>query len=301
MACVCVGGGGGCSVASTTVQQYLTAFGYVYNPSDPLASAYPVIIAKHNPSPGTTNGKAWAQLAEACLRARNLLYCKSVPFDCGGASGNPLGSFQLAGQLGSTGISAGNLAATAAGFAGTTLSAVTFGAGAALTGIIDYFEAHAAAEARQANALCGLCPQFSQAMQQIDALVKNGSISQSQGIQAMQTLALQFKGQDAALTKACNAFCGYNAIVDCMADESSYLYAIDAPPPAVPSLGAPSEGEALPVVSGIVGAPNAPSPPSVSGNISFIGPPSSIGGISVPAWFWIALAAVVLFSFAEGT
>ena len=239
--CVCIGGGGGCNPYSsgTSTQEFLSAFGYTYNPNDPLDLQYNDIATQYQP-PALFNTKFSAGFlnhAKACMRSRSLLFCKATPGDCGGTQSvvgklPSLSSTQVAGQIAGLGIQGGSTIASVLGAGGALLSGVTLGATAALSVILQVFQAHAAAVTAQANSLCTLCPQATTAMQQIDAAVKAGSATPAQGIAAIQTIAKQFKQAILALTKSCNAFCAYDAIMQMQAAISPYIYGVNMQAPA---------------------------------------------------------------------
>lgn len=238
MSNLCTGGG---SDANASAQEFVTGFGYTWNDADPLASQYASVIAKNNPVAGTGFSNGWAALAEACMRTRAVLFCNSQPGDCAapgesqanGAAGT-LADIQLGGESATLGISAAALGAQIAGDTALvgTLGAVTAGVGLVLAPIITIFANHAAAEARQSNALCKLCPEVTSAISQIDAAVLTGKASVSQGLAALGSIQQQFKQATLTLTKRCNAFCGYNAVIQCLYDISSAFYQNALNPPA---------------------------------------------------------------------
>lgn len=337
MACVCIGGGGGCSVSSTTTEQYLSAFGYAYDPNNPQLPAIEQVLSASVPS-GQGNVTAWKALARACLIARTLLYCKSTPGDCNTTptgTKNALAGLQTAGQVSSLGISTGSSIATILGVGSTAaIGAATLGAGLALTVVLDVLEHHAAAEQTQATVLCNLCPQFSAGIQAVDAAVFSGQITAQQGEAYLQQLAQQFKSAVAPYTKTCNAFCGYGAIMSAMATYSSQLYqtGIRSALPGVTGLRALSAAPApiytaSPVLVGSVpyqspgnmlGQPplfsQNPLSPSAPGSFYGYEAPGSYesyGGTapglaqqnllsSIPIWAWIVIAFLAILAFTGG-
>lgn len=293
MACICVGGGGGCK-PNGTVQDYLSGFGFSYDPNDPLAATYRMIISQDH-VPG--NNPQWEALAEACMRARAMLYCQSSPGDCNVTAASVGSELSTVGQFTSAGIGAGSELAGALGLAsGAALGAATLGAGVVASAIIDIFQNHAAAEARQANALCQLCPQFTASMRQVDSAVANRVISPTEGAQLIAQLAQNFSSEDASLAKSCNAFCGYNAIAKCLADISPYYYqqnppiqpiAQAAPPALAASAPAPPPVQAAPVQQA-----QAPRSSSVVTANSIGTSPQSFFSL-MPTWVWIILGVLV--------
>jgi hypothetical protein len=302
--CVCVGGGGGCSVANTTVEEYLAAFGYTYNPSDPLADTYQTIMAaivtKDSPS---GNVAAWKALCEACLRARGLLYCSNTPGDCGTthqatnqAALSNLQTLGVTGQIAGTGIKIGSEVASLAGAGGALLSGVTFGASALLQGILAIFQNHAAAEQKQATALCQLCPQVTAAIIATDAAIYAGSDSQSAGIANVQTVAAQFRAAVAPLTHGEDAFAGYAAICDALAMQSSYLYMIafsgqSTPVQAAEPVATATQTQASAAVTGATAISDANVAIASTGINAAILPASNLLS-SLPSWVWIVFVGM---------
>ena len=242
--CICVGGGGGCT-PNGTVEEYLAGFGYAYNSADPLASTYQLVLAQNAPK-GYTLAKnpQWFALAEACLRARALLYCTKTPGDCGGVYGSTVAS--TAGDNAALASTSLGLAETGASIGesvagvSSALGPITAGVGAIVGTIIQVFQAHAQAEARQANALCSLCPAASRQIAQIDAAVAIGSATESQAVSGLQQLAISFAGAVASLEHGEDAFAGYVAIFNSLVAISPYYYQnLPAEPPisAVSAIG----------------------------------------------------------------
>jgi hypothetical protein len=311
--CVCVGGGGGCSVANTTVEEYLAAFGYTYDPNDPLADTYQsimsAIVTKDNPS---GNVPAWKTLCEACLRARSLLYCSNTPGDCGTthqatnqAALSNLQTLGVVGQLSGEGIQIGSTIANLAGAGGALLSGVTFGASALLQGILTIFQNHAKAEQTQATALCQLAPQVTAAIISTDAAIYAGSDSQNSGITNIQEIATQFRAAVAKLTHGEDAFAGYAAICDALAMETSYLYMIafssqevTAPPNIATAVSAATPAAAAIIEANGLSAGNV-AVASTGINAAIV--PATNLFASLPSWFWLVAAAGIFLAFSGGS
>jgi hypothetical protein len=307
--CVCVGGGGGCSVANTTVEEYLAAFGYAYDSDDPLSDTYQsimsAIVTKDNPS---GNVPAWKALCEACLRARSLLYCSNTPGDCGTthqatnqAALTNLQTLGVAGQLSGQGIQIGSTIANLAGAGGALLSGVTFGASALLQGILTIFENHAKAEQQQASVLCQLCPQVTAAIIATDAAIYAGSDSQNSGITNVQEIAVQFRAAVAKFTHGADAFAGYAAICDALAMETSYLYmiafssqSVTAPPNIATAVAPATQAAAAIVEANGLSAGNAAI--ASTGINAAIVPATSLFS-SLPSWFWLLAVAGIFLAF----
>lgn len=224
---LCIGGG---SVPNGTADQYLAAFGY--SAPYPLSDTTYRQVASDNHPPKTSRGPGgqdnWTELAVACMKARAVLFCNSTPGDITGLQQGS-SELQTLGQIGSIagpGISIGSGIANLAGFGGTLLSGVTLGASAALTAILDVFEAHAQAEQVQEHVLASLCPQATSAIRQIDRAVINGQAAISDAIGALAQLNSTFYAAITRYYNDCNAFCWYRYIVQCISASSQYLYAL---------------------------------------------------------------------------
>jgi hypothetical protein len=260
--CVCIGGGGNCDPlsAGTTTKQFLAAFGFLYDPNDPLSSIYPSIITSNTPQT-LQRGKfatGYAQFAEACLRARTLLYCNKVPGDgtTPTALTGSLAGIRATAGLGITsaglGISVASKLGTISSGLSSALGLATAGAGIAVGVILQIFQNHAAAVQAQANALTTLCPEASVAIQQIDLAVANGQASPTQGMQALQQLQQIFVANTRQLTKDCNAFCAYIGILGAQIDLSPYKWGVNM----VPNFPVSTARAVTPLGAGVLGSQN---------------------------------------------
>lgn len=309
--CVCVGGGGGCKVTNTTVAEYLSAFGYVYNDSDPLNDTYQSIISSVATKNNLGSNTAWKALCEACLRARALLYCSNTPGDCGTtrqavntAALQNLQTLGVAGSLAGQGIKIGSEIASLAGLGGTLLSGITFGASALLQGILQIFQNHAAAEQKQATALCQLCPQVTAAIISTDAAIYAGSDSQSAGIANIQTIATQFRTAVQPLTHGDDAFFGYSAICDALALESNYTYMLafsgqSTPVTAAEPVNPATQTTASATVTSASGVGAQNIPVASTGINAAIVPQTNLLS-SLPSYIWLLLGAAVIIAFMGG-
>jgi hypothetical protein len=234
---ICVGGGeNSASSYSTSALAYVAGFGYTWNSADPLASVYPLIMSQYRPT-GQAAGGAWDALCEACMRTRTMLFCNKVPNDCGSGDVNPLTSVNTAKQLSGLGISGASTGIGIANAFGAGISSVAGsiipGIGIALSAILQIFQNHAAAEAKQANVLCSLNPYASSAIQQIDAAILAGVDSPNAGYSAMVQLGVQYTGGLAAIYKKGNAADGYERIMACQIAASLYRYGLSTLPPSL--------------------------------------------------------------------
>jgi hypothetical protein len=176
--------------------------------------------------------------------------------------------------------------------------------------ILSIFQNHAKAVTAQSNALSTLCPQASAAIKQIDAAVFTGQATPAQAALATQQLATAMAQSVRSLTKDCNAFCAYNAILAAFVQIAPYYYnqGAEIPNPAAlsPSLG---PGAIQNTSQGTAAILNSASGPSglVSGiesTATQIFSPSgsyfSIGSFQVPMWAFLLLGAFILFRFVAG-
>jgi hypothetical protein len=220
--------GGGCVPTATDPAQWLQAFGYQYNASDPLDSVYSDIIATMSPS--TIDNASFDALAEACMRSRAILFCNQNPGDSGSTQAQAVSSSTLEAE---------NSAETAA-----SLIPVP-GVSQVLSLVLSVFTAHAQAEKAQANALSTLTPQITEAIRRADASVYSGASTPDQAIAFLQQTMIQAQQSWASLTKNCNAFCWYNAILQMMVTVSEHYYAIT---PTLASLEQSNEENIAPTI-----------------------------------------------------
>lgn len=277
--------GGGCEPTSTDVKAWVAAFGYVYDANDPLESYYKEVIATY---PESKNGPVWSALAEACMRTRAILFCNSTPGDVGGLkNGSTATNIPGIGAIAFQGAQVGESIATAAGAVLGALGPITAGVGSILGPILQLFQAHAKAVAAQANALNSLTPLATQSIRQCDAAVQNGSATPEQGVTFLHSLAQTISQQDAGLTKSCNAFCGYNAIVNAMADVSVYFY----------QLSAAAQAQSVELTSNITQTPTNITSGTLtpSAALAAVTPAAPSVFSTIPAIVWIIIAIAVIF------
>lgn len=296
----CIGGGSQDAWLTLSAQEILSAFGYPYDQSDPLAATYPQVAAKNNPY---VKGSKWYQpfnnFAEACMRARAVLFCNSSPGDCEGGQviiGADNSTSRLVGTIGNLGIQGAQIGGELAGLTGAalgTLGAVTAGAGFVLSAVISAFQQHAQAVARQATALCELAPEMSGYILQIDGAVQSGEITIAQAQGGIAQLATAFQNAIASLEKNCNAFCMYRALIQCVSDITPFYYQAVAPLASAPS--SPAIATQAPVIVPTV-TPAQQATPAIGQSVNTSPIPSGIlSGSSFPSWLLFAAAAVLLF------
>lgn len=231
--------GGGCVPTSTDPSAWVSAFGYTYNPSDPLASVYGDLIA--NAPNGLTAQLAWKALAEACMRTRAMLFCNQTPGDSGStySSSNNSNLLGVSVQLGQSGAALGE---GVAGVAATSaLGAATAGVGIVFSALLSAIQAHAQAEARQANALSSLGPYVTECIRKADIAVAQGAAPED-AISFLQQSFMAVKNSWAPLLKSCNAFCWYNAILDLIVQVSAQYYQL---PTSLPELQQSNENNVI--------------------------------------------------------
>jgi hypothetical protein len=229
---VCVGGGSNSSFSSNP-QDYVTQFGYVWSSTDPYAVVYPLILAQLRPKSQKAGGP-WDALCEACMRTRAILFCNTKPGDC---QTSVLGtsSLSLVSSTSKLALSGAQLGESIAGVASSALGVATLGIGIILSGVLQIFQAHAAAEARQSSALCGIAGPATNAIQATDAAVASGQASPAQGYATMQQIYTAMVGSLASIYKSGNAADGYDEIMECQVALAGYRYGIVAFPVSVSS------------------------------------------------------------------
>lgn len=254
---ICVGGGEtSASAFSTNAQDYVQGFGFNWNPNDPFASVYPLILSVYRP-PGHLSGGSWDALAEACMRTRTMLFCNKVPYDC------------LSGPV-AAGTGNEKLISAASGI-GVSVASVFVplpGVGQLINGIIGTFAAHAQAEAKQSNTLCAACGSASEGIQSFDNAVASNAADAGSAYQGMNQLSLQFAGFLAQIYKKGNAADGYERIMKCQLLLSSYGYGLTPLPVSIESPSLTIRGATSGEQLGIAPSPinNSPFGPSTSIN-----------------------------------
>lgn len=207
--------GGGCVPTSSNPQEWLSAFGYTFNPDDPLTQVYRDLIAQ---SPASLQSiPAWAALAEACMRSRALLFCNQTPGD----SGSTFIASTNANLLNAT-ASIGNTATGIISGIKSIAKAAPL-VGDAFNILLSAFQAHAQAEQNQANALGKLCPYVTDCIRQADQQVASGA-NPDDAVNFLRQSFMEAKAAWQPLEKTCNAFCWYNAILDLLANVSQHYY-----------------------------------------------------------------------------
>lgn len=243
---VCIGGGSQDAWINLSAEQIVTGFGFGFDSSDPLVTTYQAIAKQYNPyAVGSKWYPGFLAFAEACMRTRAILFCNSEPGDCTGSassvSASDFGTTETLASVDQSGI----VAVVSSGIAkslGAVASAVPIVGQAAqeiLTEITQAFAAHAQAEARQSTALCRLAPELTANIVQIDAGVSSGQYDPISAGTAIAQMANQFQSAIASLTKNCNAFCMYTALIKCLAEATPYYYDAIAPV-AAPTLPQPT-------------------------------------------------------------
>lgn len=211
--------GGGCTPDDVSAQDFVEAFGYTYNPADPLSQTYKDLLATL-PSGLRSSYPGWVAMAEACMRTRALLFCNKTPGDAGTTQQSSANSNLLGQGVG--------VATTVATTVANSLGIATFGLSSLVAPLLSLFQAHAKAEAAQANALNNLTPLFTEYVRKIDSAFFAGQLDASDAANAIAQAAISFKSSVASLYKSCNAFCGYDAIAGLIASISPQFYQLYA-------------------------------------------------------------------------
>jgi hypothetical protein len=183
---------------------------------------YAVVALRNKPSSAPAG---FAVLAEACLRARGILYHKSVPGDCGRAAApSGITSGQIVGLSGmaASGVVGGLSAAGV--LAGPATLGISSAVSLAVAGIEDVFQHHAQAVANEQSTICSMAAYFNGVCPQIDQAVLSGAITYDQGVTFMRQVTQQAISGLQSIYKPCNAACVYQGVLRAHADFVSYLY-----------------------------------------------------------------------------
>jgi hypothetical protein len=253
---------------------------------------------------GSKFEKGYRALAEACLRARALLYCNNTPGDAGTTSAGI--SQNVAGYAANIAISGAQIGEAAAQVAITsTLGLATAGIGLAIGPILAIFQNHAKAVTAQANALSTLCPQASVAIQKFDNAVFTGQATPAQAQLATQQLAASMAASVKSLTKNCNAFCAYNAILQAFVAIAPAYYQQGLNPPNLAQLnpmlapGSPANTGQVASILNTTAGPSEITQAIQSAATGLFSPATGsyfqIGSFHVPTWAFLLLGAFILF------
>jgi hypothetical protein len=216
-------------------------------PSD-IDKQYAIVALRNKPA-GAPDG--FAVLAEACLRARGMLYHKSSPGDCGQASAVP-GGLPSAQIVGLSGMAASGVIG-GLGAAGTLSGAATLGIGTAVSlavaGISAIFTHHDQAVKNEQATICQVASYFNGLIVQIDDAVLSGQITYDQGITYMKQVTNQAISGLQSIYKPCNAACVYQGVLRAHADFAAWFYPRISPA----TFGAQAPGSA-PIAMTVAGA-----------------------------------------------
>jgi hypothetical protein len=190
-------------MAFKTVQDWLAAFNVPYNGNDPYAQVYKTIATNETPDKAPQGD---AELIEACLRYRGILYFKKTPGDCGTAS---------------SGISTAKLES----LAGQTITQSGIPIVGSILSLFGSFGAHhAQAVATEQATICQVAANANQGIPQLDAMVRSGQISAQDGIMYMGQAMQKLLEMLATIQKDCNAACVYASVVRAHADFAKIYY-----------------------------------------------------------------------------
>jgi hypothetical protein len=293
-----------------------------YNPADPFASFYPIVVTRNTPLKAPAG---FPVSAEACMRARGLIYWKSTPGDCG--TNKPLSDSDL--QDLTIARSSASLATSTLGVAGVLAGPATLGIsiGVAViaTAVQAIFTHHAQAVTTEQSTLCQVAQLWNQVMAQVDSQVYDGTIDPSDAATIISNLGSELTGNLEAIMKTCDAACVYQGIINCHVDFAKTYYPWLAPNgdvagnPSNPAIGASRPGSPLssPISSTPVavvanpgnvpqtnvGISNSQAQPTGGSQVptfndtsySNVNPAltTSFGGITSTTWVWVGLAAIV--------
>lgn len=240
-----------------------------FDPNDPFASLYPVIIQRNKPA-GANSG--FDNACEAMLRAGGLIYSKQVDGDCGSAGVGATGftNSQIVGLAGQ----AGSLSVGGLGAVGVLSGAATFGIGAAITvavaGISEIFQHHAQAVANEQRTICSVVNYFNAAKQQIEQSLLSGEITPAQAVTYLNQVGNAAKTGMSSIEQVCNAACYFKGYINALLDFSRQYY-----PAIAPNTGALRPGQAPTAFGSLPGGV-----PSTANNLAPAPPLRSVYGLN---------------------
>lgn len=197
--------------------------------TDPFASLYPTIAQRNMPASSPAGLDHFTVVMTASLIARGIIYFKNSPGDCGASTPVNLADATLAktgGSVASAGLSIG---LGAAGIGGLAAGGATLGLSVAITAVVAIFAHHDQAVANEQATICKVAGIVNQVIPQIDAAVRSGAISPSDGAGYIKNFVGQVNGQLGTIEKTCNAACFYQGILNAHADFATSYYAALAP------------------------------------------------------------------------
>jgi hypothetical protein len=183
--------------------------------SDPFNSYYANIVAQAGQGTGdtSTDQTVWAAWCEACLRSRGLVNAE-IALTGAPPCGQPP-SVDVAQQVGLT---------AAGGAAG-----VIPGLGAAVGALEDIFTAHSVAVNLEDSVACSVCAEFNSEIGQIDAAVRTGEITPTQGVAYVSSLASQLIAVLQPHSKKGDGYTGYMCCLRAHVAFAPIFYAGTAP------------------------------------------------------------------------
>lgn len=194
-------------------------------------------IAKRNKPASITGASAiirWNTLAEACLRARGLIYSKSNPGDCPAPSSiGGIGSAQIVGLSGTAASGVVGGLGAAGVLAGPATLGISTAVSVAVSAISSIFTHHAQAVANEQATICQVAGYFNPLLKQIDAAVRSGQITCDQAQLYVKQVANQAINGLQSILQECNAACWYVGVLKAHIDLAVSLYPLIAPPEAI--------------------------------------------------------------------
>lgn len=214
-------------MAALTVQQVLQKFGLgsLYNAADPLMQVYDSIASSYVTR---TTPVGFKEVCIAMMIARQYLYFKNTPGDCGQATGVASGT-AIAGRALQTAGSALPVIGAPATFFGQILG--IFG------------QHHAQAVATEQSTICDVTAKTTQAFVQLDQYVASGQIGLADALKGIEQIRAAAAGMLQGILKDCNSACVATRCISAVCDLRKQIYsgAANQPPSQVPisSLPAP--------------------------------------------------------------
>lgn len=217
------------STNPSTPQAELARFGLtgLWNPSDPLLDTYNSIAANYKTAKTPGN---FMSLAIASMIARQFLYFKKSPGDCG----IPTSSY----STGNAAIQIGSQAIQQAGIPilGQILS--IFG------------QHHAQAVATEQTLDCQVSGTVNAAWAQLDSYAASGQMDSATVLKGVESIRQQAISQLTPIAKDCNTPCVSIRIINCISDLRKFLYQNAAQNPSVTN-GIAAIGSSLSKTNGI--------------------------------------------------
>ena len=167
------------------------------------------VLMQYAAQNGASSSNFTMCLTMACLIARRLIYYKCTPGDCGAPGTNFGGGALPAIQAATAGLG------TAASVDPEPISKGILAGVAAIMG--GFTAAHAAAVANEQSTICEVAVNTNRYLQALEQAVKGGQLTADSAASVVNQLATQFDVILQAITKSCNAACGFRIALRALA------------------------------------------------------------------------------------